>query len=263
MSDKCKNCNKYLRKMVGYKKVVKTEEEVKVFSDCLNKTVTVNDIFCNKCRLIPYIKKKASISKCTASDEVSSSLEVCDEVSTATGEPGEAYVNSEDSDTGSDSDITYEYHLSDDFIEIPFQRVASTHKYCIICQKTTDLKTICLETRIQIFIKKQIFIPKGDRCCSTHLIGKYFYEEDISHLRIVSNTSTIEKTEFRLFFNELTSKSQSSIFDRMNELDMSEDQVKTLTGLSWENILNLRSLLTSMRDTSTRSVMSSFNYIFV
>lgn len=167
----------------------------------------------------------------------------------------ESYVNSEDSDTSSDSDIKYEYHLSDDYVEIPFQRVASTHKYCIICQKTTDLETICLETRIQTFIKKQIFIPKGDRCCSTHLIGKYIYEDDLSHLRIVSNSSTIEKTELIQFFNTLSKKSQS--FDRINEFDMSEDQVKALTGLSWENILNLRSLLTSMQDTCTRSVIQA------
>lgn len=38
---------------------------------------------------------------------------------------------------------------------------------------------------------------------------------------------------------------------------MSEDQLKTLTGLSWKNILNLRALFTSMRDTSTRSVIQA------
>ncbi|CAH2089004.1 unnamed protein product [Euphydryas editha] len=45
MSRKCKNCNKYLYKIPGYKKIIKNEEEAKVFSDCLNKIVIVNDIF--------------------------------------------------------------------------------------------------------------------------------------------------------------------------------------------------------------------------
>ncbi|CAG9785764.1 unnamed protein product [Diatraea saccharalis] len=66
MSRKCKNCNKYLCKIPGYKKIIKNEEEAKVFSDCLNKIVIVNDIFCKKCRLTPYINKKASTSKCAA-----------------------------------------------------------------------------------------------------------------------------------------------------------------------------------------------------
>ncbi|CAG9785484.1 unnamed protein product [Diatraea saccharalis] len=66
MSRKCNNCNKYLCKIPGYKKIIKNEEEAKVFSDCLNKIVIVNDIFCKKCRLIPYINKKASTSKCAA-----------------------------------------------------------------------------------------------------------------------------------------------------------------------------------------------------
>lgn len=39
MSGKCKNCNKFLRKLTGYKKIIKSEEEAKVFSDCLNKEI--------------------------------------------------------------------------------------------------------------------------------------------------------------------------------------------------------------------------------
>ncbi|GBP59180.1 hypothetical protein EVAR_53334_1 [Eumeta japonica] len=42
--------------------------------------------------------------------------------------PEETYVDPEDSDNSSDSDFTYKYHLSDDYIEVPFQHVASTHK---------------------------------------------------------------------------------------------------------------------------------------
>ena len=80
MSDKCKNCNKFLRKVTGYKKVIKTEDEAKLFSDCLNNTIVVNDIFCNKCRLIRYINKNASSSRSTASDEVSVRMEICDGV---------------------------------------------------------------------------------------------------------------------------------------------------------------------------------------
>lgn len=57
MSRKCKNCN--LCKIPGYKKIIKNEEEAKVFSDCLNKTVIVNDIFCKKCRLEKYVLKNS------------------------------------------------------------------------------------------------------------------------------------------------------------------------------------------------------------
>lgn len=113
----------------------------------MNKTITVIDIFCNKCRLIPYINKNASSSQCKPS-EVFLGVEVSHEASTTTGVPEETYINSQDSHTSSDSDITYEYHLSDNYIEIQFKHLAFTHKYCNMRQKTTCLNSICLETQI-------------------------------------------------------------------------------------------------------------------
>lgn len=79
-----------------------------MFSDYLNKSVTPDDTFCNKCRLIPYIIEEVTNYKCTASDKVSLGMETGDEASATTGVSEETWINSEDSDTSSNSDIIYE-----------------------------------------------------------------------------------------------------------------------------------------------------------
>ena len=60
-----------------------------------------------------------------------------------------------------------------------------------------------LETRCEVFRKTNIFIPEGNCCCRTHMIGKSFFEDDLAHLRLVSQTSKISAKDvvslFRTF----------------------------------------------------------------
>lgn len=80
MSGKCKNCNVFLRKIPGYNKVIKTEEETEMFNNCFNKSIVlvVDDILCNKCRLLIYPEKRVPNLRSTKSDDVSVNMEVTD-----------------------------------------------------------------------------------------------------------------------------------------------------------------------------------------
>lgn len=71
MSGKCKNCNVFLRKIPGYKKNIKTDKEAEMFSECFNKSIVIDDILCNKCRLLIYSEKRVSNLRSTKSDDIS------------------------------------------------------------------------------------------------------------------------------------------------------------------------------------------------
>lgn len=62
----------------------------------------------------------------------------------------------------------------EEYIFLPFHRTVATHICCFICLKTEDLKVIPLQARLQLFISRRIYIPRNDRCCSSHLIKTNF-----------------------------------------------------------------------------------------
>ena len=80
-------------------------------------------------------------------------------------------------------------------VQMPFSRVIATHKYCFICGSKKNIISVPLDARKQTFMKRKIFIPKGNRCCSSHLINKRFYEEELQNLRIILNVSCIDVEE--------------------------------------------------------------------
>lgn len=238
MSGKCKNCSKFLRKDNKFRKIIKTKNEAEKYSHCFNKNISVSDVICNKCRLSIY-KQEALTSRSIVGDTDSDS------------DP----MTVEPVDTNNDDDFMCRITNpeEDNYIEMPFPRVVSTHRFCIICRAEVNLRIISLETRCDVFARKKIFIPDGDRCCNEHMIGGRIYEDDLSRLCIISNTSRIKKSELVTFLNILAETANLSLFDRI-ENGISEDQLKALTGLTWENVIELKHMLPSMRSTKTRSV---------
>ena len=67
--------------------------------------------------------------------------------------------------------------ISDSSIELPFYRLSAQHKTCSICEKNFSSKNIsCQEInqsiRIQYLLDHNIYIPIGNRCCSSHNYNK-------------------------------------------------------------------------------------------
>jgi len=228
----------------GYKKVILTAEEAAEYSECANIEIVINDILCAKCRLIKYRSTHSASTLAATGEECGES--VCDELA-----PMEEYASSPSSD---DSDYVGKSVPAEEYIEIPLRRTLATHRYCIICYEKNNIHRISLETRLKVFATKQIFIPQGTRCCSSHLLGNSLYADDLSRLRIISDTSRLTKSEIGLFLETVAARSEAPGMCNQGTMDMSEEQVHTLTGHSWENIRDLRQLLTSMRDSSKRSV---------
>lgn len=263
----CIICDTFVHKVRGRKKVITSEEDARLYSDSSKKTVSVGDVLCGKCRLIIYNSKSnvastsaaSTLVECEGEQESGEHLAVGETSSNASFQqecemnlPCSSESDHDDDDDDGD-DVFSHVAQNDEFIYVHIPRVVSTHKYCCICRSTTNLMRVPFEARYEAYTNIGIFIPEDNRCCCTHIIGKNFYNDELVHLRVVSNTSKMNSKEVAHFLKSLSERAGMSLFDKI-ENDMSENQIRILTGLCWQNIIELRQLLTSMRNTSIRTV---------
>lgn len=149
-------------------------------------------------------------------------------------------------------------------IEMPFTRVVATHKYCCVCLvPDKNYVVVPFKARLQVFISSRIFIPKSNRCCPEHLISDRFYADEIPKLHIVSSTCTIDSGELTSFLNSLSENCNNSILDRVDDNNLSDERIKSLTGFTVGQINDLKNLLVSMRSSGNRSVNQAlFVFLF-
>ena len=70
-----------------------------------------------------------------------------------------------------------------------------------------------------------------------------------------SNTASLSASEFSKIMETLSIKCDSTLLDKIGEFSLSEKQIKIFTVLSWENILEIKDLITiSFSDPSSCSV---------
>lgn len=243
---RCDGCDGILRKIRGQKKLINSEDEVKEYSSCLGRKLIVNSILCSKCRIIIY-RKRESVENTDSADEAVRLLE-----STSQDPTFKVTLKLNNPNNESENEL----------IDIDMQRTVATHKYCCLCSSVKNLTVIPEEARMQCYIKKKIFIPVGNRCCITHLIRNRIYEEDLNLLKAYSNTSSLSASELTKVMKTLTIKCDSTLYDKIGEFSISEQQIKVFTGLSWENLLELKDMMTSMRNTQSRSIIQALVVFF-
>ncbi|XP_044586031.1 uncharacterized protein LOC123266063 [Cotesia glomerata] len=248
---KCINCNIYLRKAVGYKKVVMTIDEANIATEKIGKRVLVNDAFCSKCRVIltrPPILKNTQDS---SADQVSiKSKPIFSQSSSTT-------VSSVSSSEDPSYVIEEKMEEELEFVELGFPRIISTHKYCCLCGLSANITIVPFEARKQVFSTRRLFIPEGNRCCKDHIVKKRFYDEEINTFRIYSNTSVFEVRDLEKLLGQLAIGTDSSIIDKIGDHSFSEKQLEVFTSLTWEKLIKLREMLTSMRKSVNRNVIQA------
>jgi len=188
-------CDKFLFKKRGQKKKIETEDEVKIFSIKLQRTIIINDILCSKCRIFQYKKERLDVDF-------------------------SIFGNDQSQSTSDDSSISIRLkpevkESNIERIEIPIQRTISTYKYCCLCSATTNLSVIPEETRMQSYIETKIHIPVRNRCCRHHLIKNRFYDEDLGLLKVYSNSSSLSASELTKMMKSLSIKYDSSLYDKI------------------------------------------------
>lgn len=145
-------------------------------------------------------------------------------------------------------------------ISLPIVTAGKCNKSCIICRKTGSLKCIPREARMDIFINFGILVPLGARCCPLHLTGNFIKPSTHVHTSMFRKKSTaLNSDEIVSLFNDLrkvasTSQSRRMSFD--NHL-LSDEDYKTLLGVSIDQFIDLNQHVTSMRNTKERTIRNA------
>ncbi|XP_058805630.1 uncharacterized protein LOC131672433 [Phymastichus coffea] len=246
VNDKCPNCGLSKKKMVRKKTRVDTEDEAIALSDYFATTVVVGDTLCQKfggaARFAKSKQRKVEEAPAKENTPQSSSQE-----STASESSQQSKIDTRY------SPIKKEV-IEQEFIQLPLKRVVSTHDYCCLCSLKSGLIVVPFEARRQALTEREIFIPEGNRCCRKHLIMKKFYNDELLNLKPISHSSNVTVADVAKLFKALSVTSDRELHDRIGDFTISEDRIKTFTGLNWEQIIELREMAVSLRNTDNRTV---------
>ncbi|XP_058806441.1 uncharacterized protein LOC131672915 [Phymastichus coffea] len=247
---KCPGCSIPLKKLSGYKKSLDTDEEISQFHAIFDETVDLNTIICSKC----FSKMRKFVHQNKENQVKTAVLENAGELFSETP-PTE--TQSSLSSTNSPGVFYPEAKPMEEveLVEMSITRTLSTHAYCCLCKSIKSLVLVPDQARMQVYAKKRIYIPNGNRCCIKHLINKRFYDEELKSIEVFSSTSMIPVPELSKLLEQLSIRVDSEIHDRIGDYSFPEERLNVLTaGLSWENIIELRDMMISLRDSESRNV---------
>ncbi|XP_058809857.1 uncharacterized protein LOC131675049 [Phymastichus coffea] len=274
---KCISCNKYLRNLSGSHLDISSREQASDF----HKNQKTNNLtqdripsetkttgaegFLKKDLVSDEVEKIPSeieeqTSKISLDNSQDSSVEAntpsWDRKSRDTKSSQDSITDSSQQIDSSGSDPTFiaVETTEIEMVSMPFARVVVTHKYCFMCKDTNDLQDVPFDARVQVFVKKRIFIPRRNRCCKKHLIKNRFYDQELSNISTADNECSIESKELTKFLESLSDLSDARFHDKISEYAISEERVKALTGFTWENIITLREMMKTMRSSDHRNV---------
>lgn len=147
---------------------------------------------------------------------------------------------------------------NEEIIELPFNRVRISHIKCCLCLGSQEkISVIPDEARVQVFRKYRIYIPKNNRCCQRHLIRKSLVESVIKQAEIFSNTSKLTASEVKLFLENISESSSKGIHYDVKKKWLSDEEVKVLTGYTWNILEKIEEKLPSLKNSINRDPMQA------
>ncbi|KAL1493831.1 hypothetical protein ABEB36_009517 [Hypothenemus hampei] len=234
-------------------KEIKTREEAEQFTGKFGFFVQVGDIICNKCftKLRAIIDKSSEFAANVLDQPTCSTLETYVEKDLTTA------LSQSSLEEDQDSPVLSTQCDSQDLFTSSSSSSSTSEEYYPPSVTKTDLHYVTLEARIQVFVKRRLFIPRRNRSCSAHLIKNRFYVDEIPKMTAYANESVIDACEVKLFINELSNEIEAGLYNKIGNCLTSEERIKTLTGHTWDTILMLRSKMSTMRDSNNRNVLQA------
>ena len=107
-------------------------------------------------------------------------------------------------------------------------------KYVVMVMNIKNIRTrISTEARAQALRSSRIFIPKGPRCCLTHLTGKLFKSDALLVIPSNETLSQFKASQIEEMFDLLVKSSRVH-----NEFEaMGSDRLKVFTGRNRDKFL--------------------------
>ncbi|CAF0933705.1 unnamed protein product [Brachionus calyciflorus] len=151
-----------------------------------------------------------------------------------------------------------------DKIVLKIKRGFSSHSFCFICKRKTSskpMKVLPVEAILEIFLKLNMLIPKGARCCSVHLTDNNFVKDVfIDKIPIADNSISIksEKNESNLLSFINREQKTSNIFKKFKDFSIETDELccKT-TGFTKDEVYFIFNEIKSIISSENRSKLQS------
>lgn len=120
-------------------------------------------------------------------------------------------------------------------IHLPISSTVKSHAYCFICKRPgPKLVVMPSESRLSVFVEKNILIAEGNRCCPNHLKDGILTPEALQNLKTTDHIFLNKHSVLDLLGKmRQTNKSHRLNFDSSDDL-RDEDYISR-TGLSKEN----------------------------
>lgn len=224
----CVLCNKRTTPNDRYK--IKSQHATIIEKKFLQKT-TNEDVLCRKCR---YICETQSFATQESKSDTSGPSEPCKRMKT--------------SGCASPPSIT---------LSIP--STSKSHANCVICKKPgPKLIVVTQYARVRAFIRKEMFVPAGSRCCPKHIADNEFTVDALQKMQQtnpdtnINRTATVELLQQTRDF-ALRNENTRLNFDNPNSMD--NEDYYNLTGLTKDQFEELLSYLkdVDIRASKTRS----------
>lgn len=264
---RCCRCSSTIRHAGPGCKKIKSDEEADHFLKIYDYFVEPDQSLCDRCFLT--LRREKSRNQRSLSDNVSQPEQSTPDPSLSVPRPtgketlpnsqSSQYISESTSSQSTSQESQYSLYTPEEnqeieLINMPFDRVVASHGYCFLCKNKEGLIDVPLQARIQVFVERRLFIPKRNRCCSSHLIKQQFYKDEISKMIIYSNESLIDIDEVKIFFEKLSDNVQSDLHGQIGSHLISDERIKALTGYSWDSIDKITKKLETMRESHNRNV---------
>jgi hypothetical protein len=137
-------------------------------------------------------------------------------------------------------------------------RILLRFSRCLVCREAmSSTFTISNQNRDVLFIKSNIFIPEGGRCCPSHVVKERLRIDDLNQIRPHDITQTpFSSIDILTWFDKFRAHYNSiRYFDFDHPITMSDIDCYNLTGISKLNFEHLIELLadSNIKNSSNRS----------
>lgn len=156
--------------------------------------------------------------------------------------------SSEESTSEDDQEVVIDKIL----VDIP--RTNATHKNCVVCSRSTNC-VVPQEAYFDAFIKRNILIPRGCRCCQEHLNSdKTLKNVSLNSLTAISDNTKLSGYEVKMLIDNLRHSAEMGIFGKFEKSsNFTEEECVRYTGLTKEQFKSLTKDMVSLKKSPERS----------
>jgi hypothetical protein len=221
------------------------------------------DFVCGRCISFANNRIKDN-DETSTSDESENEMEVIENKpnffeENVPNENVESQDESESQDIVSIMPNRIENFIENNTIYVNYPRTYSYHTRCFVCKRpysSAKLTTISMKSIVKVFLEHDIFIPKGSRCCTSHLDEHLFLcLEAIQSLLIVSDQVKLSTQDVKLVFESLKDAvKNNSLLSKFHNLEnLTDEECMTNTGFNKQEFQYIVLSLSKLKNSILRS----------